>query len=307
MSQENQTPATTPEAQKPTTPATEAPDKVNLTPEQVVNDNKKPNENNNLDGKKKDDFNRKFGALTAKEREIRKQKEEIKAALAEKQKLEELKTSAKKDPRPYLKELGWTEQDLLEYFITGNSKVDPKVLELEEKLSRLEQEEKNKQEREKQEQSKKEQEYNQNVKKAYYDIIEKTVLTGNEKFELCSYNMDRVKDLALQMQEEDYNETKQVLPEDKILEVIELQLEKEEKELLEKRKSSKKLATYFSKPEPSKDSGVSTTVKKETDSKNSPITTLSSEIDNSGTSVAKKPMTTEERIKLATSMIKWNK
>jgi hypothetical protein len=234
-----------------------------------------------------DNFAKKFAALSRKEKELRKVEEETKSIKEQYAEFTEAKKLAKANPDEFLKKFGVTYEELTEYYINGRPKVDPRVLEVEEKLKAV-QEELTAKEKKLQDEAR------NSAISAYKAEIKSHVKTQGDKYEFI--NASEAYDLVYQVTKEyfDTNDGK-ILTHDEAAEMVEKYLEQE---LEIYTKTSKLRSKFAQKADTKPETPAKIDVQNETK-------TLTNSMTSSATNTQSKPLTREESLERAARLIKW--
>jgi hypothetical protein len=232
-------------------------------------------------------FSRKFAALSKRERELQKREEEIKAKVAGYSSVDEYKKLAKTNVNKWLEESGVTFDEITEYYLNGAENKDPKIIEVEEKLSNLE-----KQIREKEEKAA---EADRKAAVAGYKAEQKAhVLSKSAEYELIAATNSF--DLVYDVTKEYYDKNNKVLSHDEAAKLVEDYLEREVDKVLK----ASKIKNKFSAQAQSK-----TETSQKTDSAKEQIKTLNNSMTSASGSPSSKPLTREESLERAASLLKF--
>jgi uncharacterized protein YaaR (DUF327 family) len=232
-----------------------------------------------------ENFSRKFTALSKREADLRKREDELKARNAGYSSVDEYKKLAKTNVQKWLEETGVSFDEITEYYLNGAQNKDPKVLEVEEKLTKLE-----KQILEKEEQAA---ELERRTAVANYKSNQKAHIDSKaSEYELiaATNNYDLVYDVTKQH----FDKTGKILTHDEAAQMVENYLEKEVDKVLK----ASKIKNKFSNT-PKTETGAKTEQAKET------IKTLNNSMTSSAASPSSKPLSREESLERVASMLKF--
>jgi hypothetical protein len=235
--------------------------------------------------KEDDSFSRKFAALAKKERELRLKEQEIKEKESKYQSLEDFKKLAKRDINKYLEDSGLTYDEISEFYLNGGVAKDPKIYEIEEKLSQVERELKEKEERR--------QKAEQEAAVAEFKAKQKLFITTNaEKYELITATGSF--DLVYDVCKEYYEKHGTAIENEKAAEMVETYLEKEVEKVL---KANKIKSKYLQQAQ--------TKTEKPEKNEKQEIKTLTNSLVSGSSPSTTKPLSRDESIERAAAMLRW--
>jgi hypothetical protein len=236
--------------------------------------------------KEEESFSRKFSALAKRERELVELEQKLKSKESSYSSVEELKKLAKRDPSKFLEQTGLTYEELTEFYLNGGVPKDSKVYEVEEKVAEIEKRLKQKEEAI----ANKERE---SAVKEYKLQQKNHIMQASDKYELIATTNSF--DLVYDVTKEYYEKNNKILTHDEAAAMVENYLEKEIEKVIKSNKIRNKFATSDKKIESQfkNDSGKET------------IKTLTNTMASGVNPSTARPLTREESLERAASMIKW--
>lgn len=237
--------------------------------------------------KEEDSFSKKFAALSKREKELQRKDEEMKARNSGYASVDEYKKLAKTNVHEFLEKSNLTFDEITDYYLNGATNKDPKLMEVEDKLTKLEASLREKEE--------KVQEIERQAAVSDYKAKQKEhVLSKPNDYELIAATDSY--ELVYDVTKQYYDKNNKVLTHDEAAKMVEDYLEKEVEKVLKASKIRNKFATQADNKN---ETSAKTEIARDT------IKTLNNSMTGATGSPSSKILSREQSLERAASLLKF--